>query len=214
MKRNRVTDQQRDLIASLLKAEPETSDRQIAKQAKVDHSTIARARGVMEVRGEIPGVEAIITVKGHRRYRAKKKRPGPTHVAVPTRLGGRILCKDRYQPIPSNRVAKNDLIGRIKELDAEKSKLIESAKSEALERAKQAVADLNALGFSYSLTQVSVGRKPAGRKGLGGIPTEKPCRICGFRTSPPHDARRHRFSKAKKRPFNAKELTDLGMRKV
>jgi hypothetical protein len=44
-----------------------------------------------------------------------------------------------------------DPIARIKALDAEKSKLIESAKSEALERAKQAVADLNALGFSYSL---------------------------------------------------------------
>jgi hypothetical protein len=94
------------------------------------------------------------------------------------------------------------------------TKLFEDAKKEALARAQQAVSDLNALGFSYSLTQVSVGRKPAGRKGLGGIPIEKPCRICGFRTNPPHDARRHRFSKAKKRAFNAKELANLGLRKV
>jgi hypothetical protein len=111
-------------------------------------------------------------------------------------------------------MAEKDTIARIQELDAEKSKLIESAKSEALERAKQAISDLNALGFAYSLRQASVGRKPAGRKGLGGIPTKKPCPICGFRTSPPHDARRHRFSKAKKRAFSAKELADLGMRKV
>jgi hypothetical protein len=111
-------------------------------------------------------------------------------------------------------MAEKDTIARIQELDAEKSKLIESAKSEALERAKQAISDLNALGFAYSLTQASVGKKPTGRKGMGGIPTEKPCPICGFRTNPPHDARKHRFSKAKKRPFSAKELTDLGMRKV
>jgi hypothetical protein len=111
-------------------------------------------------------------------------------------------------------MAEKDPIARIKELDAEKSKLIESAKSEALERAKQAVADLNALGFAYSPAQGSVARKSAGRKATGHIPADNPCRICGFQTSPPHDARKHRFSKAKKRPFNAKELTDLGMRKV
>jgi hypothetical protein len=106
-------------------------------------------------------------------------------------------------------MAEKDPIARIKELDAERTKLIEDAKKEALARAQQAVADLNALGFAYSLTQVSVGRKGTGR-----IPADNPCRICGFRTNPPHDARRHRFSKAKKRAFNAKELANLGLRKV
>jgi hypothetical protein len=111
-------------------------------------------------------------------------------------------------------MVEKDPIARIKELNAERSKLIDAAKREALEKAQQAVADLNALGFAYSLTQVSVGRKGAGRrKGTGHIQAH-PCRICGFQTSPPHDARKHRFSKAKKRPFNAKELTDLGLRKV
>jgi hypothetical protein len=109
-------------------------------------------------------------------------------------------------------MADKDPIARIKELDAEKSKLIESAKSEALERAKQAVADLNALGFAYSLAPVA--KKAVGRKAVGQIPSDNPCRICGFRTNPPHDARKHRFSKAKKRPFNVKELTDLGLRKA
>jgi hypothetical protein len=78
-------------------------------------------------------------------------------------------------------MAEKDPIARIKELDAEKSKLIESAKSEALERAKQAVADLNALGFAYCLAQGSVARKSAGRKATGHIPADNPCRICGFR---------------------------------
>jgi hypothetical protein len=112
-------------------------------------------------------------------------------------------------PTEEIEMAEKDPIARIKELDAERTKLLDDAKKDALSRAQQAVADLNALGFTYSLTQVSVGRK-----GTGQIQAAKPCKICGFRTNPPHDARKHRFSKAKKRPFNAKELTDLGLRKV
>jgi hypothetical protein len=112
-------------------------------------------------------------------------------------------------------MAEKDPITRIKELDAERTKLIDEAKKEALARAQQAVADLNALGFAYSLAQASVARKAVKRKAVGGIPSDNPCRICGFRTNPPHDARKHRFAKgAKKRAFNAKELADLGMRKV
>jgi hypothetical protein len=106
---------------------------------------------------------------------------------------------------------KDDPIARIKALDAERTKLLDEAKKDALARAQQAIADLNALGFSYSLAPVA--KRAVGRKAVGGIP-DNPCKICGFRTSPPHDARKHRFSKAKKRPFSAKELTDLGMRKV
>jgi hypothetical protein len=105
-------------------------------------------------------------------------------------------------------MADKDPIARIKELDAERIKLLDEAKKEALARAQQAVSDLNALGFSYSLTQGLVGRRGVR------VPADNPCRICGFRTNPPHDARKHRFSKAKKRPFNAKELTEWGLRKV
>jgi hypothetical protein len=111
-------------------------------------------------------------------------------------------------------MADKDPVARIKELDAERAKLIDAAKTEALARAQHAISDLNALGFAYSLAQVSVAKKAVGRKAVGRIPSDNPCRICGFRTNPPHDARKHRFSKAKKRPFSAKELTDLGMRKV
>jgi hypothetical protein len=111
-------------------------------------------------------------------------------------------------------MAENDLIGRIKKLNAERTKLMDEAKKEALARAQQAVSDLNALGFAYSLTQVSVAKKAVRRKAVGRISTGNPCRICGFRTRPPHDARRHRFSKAKKRPFTAKELAALGMKRV
>jgi hypothetical protein len=107
-------------------------------------------------------------------------------------------------------MAEKDPIVRIRELDAERTKLLDDAKKEALARAQQAIADLNALGFAYKLAQGSVARKRI----VGRIPSDNPCRICGFRTKPPHDARRHRFSEARKRPFTAKELTDLGLKKA
>jgi hypothetical protein len=112
-------------------------------------------------------------------------------------------------------MADKDPIARIRELDAERTKLLDEAKKDALARAQHAISDLNAIGFAYKLTQVSAGRKAVGRKATGYIPADTPCKICGFRTSPPHDARKHRFSsKAKKRAFNAKELANMGMRRV
>jgi hypothetical protein len=101
-----------------------------------------------------------------------------------------------------------DPVTRIKELDAERSKLIETAKKEAFARAEAAVKDLNDLGFEYRLV---TGARKISKKGV--VP-DKACPICGFRTSPPHDRRRHRHSKAKRRPFNAAELKEFGLKKI
>ena len=43
-------------------------------------------------------------------------------------------------------------IQRIKELDDERAKIFDQAKEEALQKATQAVTDLNALGLNYQLT--------------------------------------------------------------
>jgi ribosomal protein L37E len=101
-------------------------------------------------------------------------------------------------------------IQRIKELDAERSKLLEQAKEEALRKANEAVAELNALGFNYQLT-IAKRRKSGAEKELeikGGS-----CAICGFATSPPHDMRSHRWQK-KKAPFTAAELGQKGLVRV
>jgi hypothetical protein len=108
-----------------------------------------------------------------------------------------------------------DTIDRLKEMDAERAKLLNAAKKEALSRAQAAVADLNALGFSYTLRA----RQPKLSKALAQKQTRRtkdaPCSICKFRTSPPHDARKHRFTQGKrKRPFTTKELTDMGLNKI
>jgi hypothetical protein len=53
-------------------------------------------------------------------------------------------------------------IQRIQELDRERAALFEQAKEEALQRANQAVDDLNALGLNYRLVAPSVEKAPAG----------------------------------------------------
>ena len=49
-------------------------------------------------------------------------------------------------------MAEKSAIQRIKDLDAERAGIFDQAKEEALEKAKAAVAELNALGLNYTLT--------------------------------------------------------------
>jgi hypothetical protein len=111
------------------------------------------------------------------------------------------------------RVAEKSAIQRIKELDAERASIFDQAKEEALEKAKAAVAELNALGLNYTLTNGS------GRQAKTGSAKEKrpikaaACPICDFQTSPPHDGRTHRNQK-KKGPFSAAELKEKGLVKA
>jgi hypothetical protein len=73
-RRHLTAEQRRALIAKLIKAQPEKSDRQVAKTAKVDHKTVAGVRSEIEGRGEIPHVETRTDTRG-RKQPAKKKRP-------------------------------------------------------------------------------------------------------------------------------------------
>ena len=99
-------------------------------------------------------------------------------------------------------------ISRIKQLDQERSQLISSAKKEALDRAHDAISDLNDLGFSYRLTEE--GKRPTARKGTGRL-KDAECPVCKFKTSPPHDARKHRGQGNRKKPFTPAELKDMGI---
>lgn len=106
-------------------------------------------------------------------------------------------------------------------LAEKKARLRESAKTEAMKKVEEAIADLNALGFNYRITDVSsrVTRSPSKSKGpgtgKGAMAADKVCPICEFRTEPPHDARRHRHQpEGQKKPFNAEELAQLGLKRV
>ena len=72
-RRHLNAEQKREVIAKLLKAQPEKSDRQIAEMLGVDHKTVASVRAEMEGRGEIPHAEARTDSKG-RKQPAKRPR--------------------------------------------------------------------------------------------------------------------------------------------
>jgi hypothetical protein len=113
------------------------------------------------------------------------------------------------QTIGVIRMAEKSAIQRIKELDAERASIFDQAKEEALEKAKAAVAELNALGLNYTLTN------GAGKQAKAGSAKEKrsikaaACPICDFQTSPPHEK-----NKKKTGPFSAAELKEKGLVKV
>jgi hypothetical protein len=83
--------------------------------------------------------------------------------------------------------AVNSAIQRVKDPDAERASIFDQAKAEALEKAKAAVAELNALGLNYTL---STGAGRQGTRGAGkGIIKAAGCSICEFQSAPPHDGR-------------------------
>jgi hypothetical protein len=100
---------------------------------------------------------------------------------------------------------------QIKKLDDQRARLLDQAKGEAMDRAQQAVSDLNALGFSYVIADSNGsmrGRRPARQL------KDAPCPICNFKTNPPHDGRRHRSQGAKKVAFSSQELALMGFTKA
>ena len=107
---------------------------------------------------------------------------------------------------------------QIKKLDEERAKLLESAKTDALTRAKEAINELTALGFAYELVE-PVG-KTTSRKTRTARKAPTPdhhprgmCPICEYTTKPPHDKRSHR-SQTRKKPFTDAELDQRSMKRA
>lgn len=104
---------------------------------------------------------------------------------------------------------------QIKKLDEERAKLLESAKADALTRAKEAVNELTALGFAYELVEPTPETAPrktrTARKAAA--PDHRPkgtCPICEYATKPPHDKRSHR-AQTRKKPFTDAELAERNL---
>jgi hypothetical protein len=110
------------------------------------------------------------------------------------------------------------VLEKLKALDAQRAQLLEGAKKEALDNAEKAVAELNELGFHYTLTEgASTSTARASRKPSSQAPKRQardlPCPICHFKTTPHHDGRMHRSQKTKK-PFTTEDLMEKGLTKV
>jgi hypothetical protein len=109
------------------------------------------------------------------------------------------------------------VLEKLKALDAQRAQLLEGAKKEALDNAERAVAELNELGFNYSLTEGATSPARAPRKAATQVPQRQardlPCPICHFKTTPHHDGRMHRSQKSKK-AFTVEELMERHLAKV
>jgi hypothetical protein len=111
------------------------------------------------------------------------------------------------------------VLEKLKALDAQRAQLLDDAKKEALDNAEKAVAELNELGFRYTLTEgaPSASTPRAPRKISTQAPKRQardlPCPICHFKTTPHHDGRMHRSQKTKK-PFTVEELMERHLAKV
>jgi hypothetical protein len=90
-------------------------------------------------------------------------------------------------------------VQRLAKLDQERAEILATAKGEALQKANEAVDELNALGFHYLLCEE--GDQPKNSK--KGEPSDAPCVLCGFKTIPPHDKRSHKTHPG---PFNEEDL--------
>jgi hypothetical protein len=114
------------------------------------------------------------------------------------------------------------VLEKLKALDAERATLLGDAKKEALDNAERAVAELNELGFHYTLTEGASTPSASPRAPRKATSTDQapkrqardlPCPICHFKTTPHHDGRMHRSQKSKQ-PFTVEELMEKHLAKV
>jgi hypothetical protein len=87
-RRHLTAEQRRELIVKLLKAKPEATNLQIAKQVKVDDKTVGKVRTELEGRSEIPNVKTRTDSKG-RKQPAKKRKKAKAPTAEPEMNGPR-----------------------------------------------------------------------------------------------------------------------------
>jgi hypothetical protein len=73
-RRHLTAEQKRELIAKVLKAKPEASNRQIAKQVKADDKTVGKVRRELEATADIPQLDKTTGADGKARTTKRKRR--------------------------------------------------------------------------------------------------------------------------------------------
>src|SRR5947199_9810340 len=70
-RRHLTNEQKRDLIAKVLKAKPELSDRQIADKTGTSHPTVAKIRDQLEASGDVERITTSIDTLGREQPRER-----------------------------------------------------------------------------------------------------------------------------------------------
>jgi hypothetical protein len=76
-RRHLTEELRRELIAKVIKAKPEESDRSIAKKVKRDHKTVAKVRKKLESTGEVSPVQKRVGADGKKRGRPPQRKVAP-----------------------------------------------------------------------------------------------------------------------------------------
>jgi hypothetical protein len=80
---------------------PQSSDRTVAKQTKVDHKTVGKTRTRLEATGEIPQLKKTVGADGKSRSKPKKA-PSPTSPAKNDPIGSSPV---RHSEVPATSVS-------------------------------------------------------------------------------------------------------------
>ena len=86
-RRHLTAEQKRKIVAQVLKADPERSNRQVAEMVKVGHPTVARVRQGLEASGDVEHRSTRTDSKGRQQPAKKPSRPtgaAPAPPPVPT----------------------------------------------------------------------------------------------------------------------------------
>jgi hypothetical protein len=75
-RRHLTAEQKRELIAKLIKAQPEKSNRQIAGTAKASPTTVGAVRAKMEAKGDVSNLDTSTDTKGRKQPRRRRATKG------------------------------------------------------------------------------------------------------------------------------------------
>jgi len=152
-RRHLTAEQKRDLIAKLIKATPEKSDRQIAETVKVSLTTVGTVRAEMEATGDVSKLDTRTDSKG-RKQPARKTTTKPPPVSeevlqqraaaaerIRALMGGKT--RDDIGPASNDEITRKDTL--IEELQTDKRRL-----------------EIENIGLRSEVEETKAARKPEG----------------------------------------------------
>jgi N6-adenosine-specific RNA methylase IME4 len=96
-RRHLTSEQKRDLVAKLIKQQPNKSDRQIAEQAKSNRTTVGQIRKGLENAGDVSIVDTRTDSRGRQQPASKPRQELPDEPAEPVARGEREILEAAKQ---------------------------------------------------------------------------------------------------------------------